>query len=243
MKISALVASVVLSVAAPLLAACPAPTGTTAPSAGGTYPVPTPIATIITDDKAFAAFAKSVRHDLEVGATDKDPAVAKERLFVLAMLDGLDNKWDQAIETLDKASALETDPIGKQMLGLTIRVWSDAQSDSSPDAFKAAFDARLSAMKLDQVGDELVVLRTLSQSLTSTDVCAQQVAQEVGPHVSQGTVGIDDAHAIVFMRYAAMRLVPVRLAIDETLNKHGIASAEGAAAPTETVAPDGAAAP
>ncbi|CAN5880153.1 hypothetical protein BH11MYX2_BH11MYX2_18800 [soil metagenome] len=242
MKLSALVTAVALCVAAPLLAACPAPTGTASPSAGGAYPVPTPIATIVTDDKAFAAFAKAIRHDLEAGATDKDPAVAKERLFVLAMLDALDEKWDEAIETLDKAAALETDPVGKTMLGLTIRVWSDAHSDTSPDAFQTAFDARLSAMKLDKVGDELVVLRTIAQSLTSADVCAQQVAQEVGPHVSNGAVSIDDAHAIVFMRYAAVRLVPVRVAIDETLGKHGIASAGGAAeAPVKTVAPESAA--
>ncbi|HEY4057757.1 MAG TPA: hypothetical protein VGM39_14180 [Kofleriaceae bacterium] len=242
MKLSAVFTAVALAIA-PLITACPPAPVKGAQTSGGSYPVPTPIAKIVTDDASFAAFAKAIRPDLEAGTSDKDPSVAKERLFVLAMLDALDNKWDEAIDTLDKAAALMPDAVGKQMLGLTIRVWSDARSDSSPDAFQAAFDARLSAMKLDKIGDELVVLRTMSQSLTSVDMCAQQVAQEVGPHVASGNVGLDDAHAIVFMRYAALRIVPVRLAIDATLGKHGIASAEDGAPPTETVAPDGAAAP
>lgn len=50
------------------------------------------------------------------------------------------------------------------------------------------------------------MLRTMGQVFTA-DVCRQLVTEEVWPHVKDGTVGIEHAHAIVFQRYAVVRLV------------------------------------
>jgi len=41
-----------------------------------------------------------------------------------------------------------------------------------------------------------------------------------------GTVGLDGVHAIVFQRYAVVRLVPVGAILDRTLESRGIALPE-----------------
>jgi hypothetical protein len=65
------------------------------------------------------------------------------------------------------------------------------------------------------------MLRTMGQVFTP-DVCRQLLTQEVSPHVKDGLVGIDQVHAIVFQRYAVVRLVPVGKEIDEALGALGV---------------------
>jgi hypothetical protein len=196
----------------------------TAPSAA-VYPVPSPIASIVTDRIAFATFAKAVRPDLEKDIKNSDPTIAKSRLFVLAMLDALEDRWGDAVVALDKAALFETTPEGKAMLGLTLRVWNDARGISGGaadhDAFRVALDTRLTGLKLNELMEQLLVLRAMGQTFTP-EVCAELVATEVGPHVIDGKVGIDDAHAIVFQRFAVVNLVPVGKVIDEVLAAKGI---------------------
>jgi hypothetical protein len=54
------------------------------------------------------------------------------------------------------------------------------------------------------------------------------VNQEVSPHVKDGTVDIEQAHAIVFQRYAVVRLVPIGSVIDEALAALGVQALEPA---------------
>lgn len=190
------------------------------------YPVPTPIASIVTDKAAFARFAKAVRPDLEKDVDHPDPAIAKSRLFVLSMLDALEDRWPEAIAALDKAATYESTPEGKTMLGLTLRVWNDARNISGGktydlDAFRVALDTRLTGLKLSELIEPLLVLRTMGQTFTPA-VCAELVAAEVGPRVVDGKVGIGDAHAIVFQRWAVVNLVPAGKVIDEVLAAKGI---------------------
>jgi hypothetical protein len=55
-------------------------------------------------------------------------------------------------------------------------------------------------------------------------VCAQLIAEAVGPNVRAGAIGLDDAQAVVFQHYAVKRLVPVGATIDAVLGAHGIAT-------------------
>jgi hypothetical protein len=185
----------------------------------GRYHVPADVGSIVVDDKAFAAFVAEARPDLERESKAKDPEVAKARLFVLAMLDGLDEKWASSLVYLDKVRDLEATPEDKAMTGLTLRVWIDAGGDAAK--YRAAFDARASTLPKDKLAEQLAMLRTMAQVFTP-DVCKQLVAQEVAPHVKDGTVDIEQAHAIVFQRYAVVRLLPVAKEIDAALGALGV---------------------
>ncbi len=183
------------------------------------YPVPAEVGSIVVDEAAFAAFAAAVRPDLERESSSKDPEVAKARLFVLAMLDALDEKWDSSLVYLDKVRDLETTPEDKLMTGLTLRVWIDVAGDASK--YRVAFESRATKLPRDRLVEPLAMLRTMGQVFTP-DVCRQLVNQEVSPHVEDNTVDIEQAHAIVFQRYAVVRLVPVGTDIDAVLESLGV---------------------
>lgn len=185
----------------------------------GRYRVPAEVGAIVVDDKAFAAFAAAVRPDLERETGSKDPEIAKARLFVLAMLDALDEKWSSSLAYLDRVRELEATPEDKVMTGLTLRVWSDVGGDVTK--YRAAFESRASRLPRDKLEEQLAMLRTMGQVFTP-DVCRQLVNQEVSPHVKDGTVDIAQAHPIVFQRYAVVRLVPVGAEIDEVLGALGV---------------------
>lgn len=183
------------------------------------YKVPADVGSLVVDEKAFAELAAALRPDLERESTSKDPEVAKARLFVLAMLDALEDKWPSSLVYLDRVRDLESKPEDKAMTGLTLRVWIDVAGDATK--YRAAFESRASELPRDKLVEQLAMLRTMGQVFTP-DVCRQLVNQEVSPHVKNGTVGIDQAHAIVFQRYAVVRLVPVGNDIDEVLGALGV---------------------
>jgi hypothetical protein len=190
----------------------------------GRYHVPAEVGTLVIDAAAFAKFAAEVRPDLERESNAKDPEIAKARLFVLAMLEGLDEKWPAALALVDRVAALEAKSEDKAMTGLTLRVWIDVHGDA--EKYRVAFDSRVHALPRDKLGDQLAMLRTMGKVFTP-DVCRQLVNQEVSPHVRDGTVSIDEVHAIVFQRYAVVRLVPVGAQIDEALGALGIEALSG----------------
>lgn len=198
--------------------ASPAPKAAVA----GRYPVPTPVGTIVTDAAAFATFARAVRPDVERDTrTVTEPTALQSRWFVISLLDALDGRNDAALAALERVAAFETSPAQKAMVGLTIRVHADAGPNASPEAFRSALDARIAALPVADLQQELSTLRTLGQVL-SPDVYRQLVDGAVGPHVQSGTVDIEQVHALVFQRYAVVKLVPYGRVIDEVLAARGI---------------------
>jgi hypothetical protein len=192
------------------------------PTPAGRYPVPTPVGSIVNDAAAFARFAAAVRPDVETGTrTITAPEALQSRWFVLALLDALAGDYPAALAALDRVASFETTPAQKAMVGLTIRVHADAGPDASPEAFRRALDARIATLPVADLGAELSTLRTLGQIL-SPALCQKLVDDAIGPHVSAGTVDIEQAHALVFQRYAVMKLVPYGTVIDEVLAARGI---------------------
>jgi hypothetical protein len=179
--------------------------------------VPRDVGVLATDATAFAAFARELRARLAAATTP-------DELFVLAMLDALDEKWPAAVATLDRIAG-ENDPRARAMRGLTIRVWADAAAHgarSGGAAFRDALVARVDALPARDFVAELGELRAMAQAFTP-EVCAQLLRESVGPHVREGSVPLADAHGIVFMRYAVVRLVPVGKDIDAVLAERGVA--------------------
>jgi hypothetical protein len=140
---------------------------------------------------------------------------------VIALLDALDDRYDAALGALDRVASFETSAAQKAMVGLTIRVHADAGVGATPAAFRAALDARIDTLPVAELGAELSMLRTLGQVLTPA-VCQQLVEGAVAPAVKDGTVDMEQVHALVFQRYAVVRLVPYGKVIDEALAARGI---------------------
>ena len=174
------------------------------------FGVPADPGILVTDAAAFARFAGEVRGKL-AGRDDTDAR------FVLAMLDALDERWPEAVATLDRIAAAERDPKARVMRGLTIRVWADALA--AHGSFRDALAARVAALP-GEVAPALVELRAMGVAFTPA-VCRQLVTENVHPQA--GAVGLADVHTIVFQRYAVVRLVPVGKDIDEVLAARGVA--------------------
>lgn len=188
-------------------------------------PVPRPVGQLVTDDAAFARFAATVRDHLRLGLTLVDSATAelRDRRFVLAMLDALDGRWDAAIVELDRVAATIADPRERAMQGLTIRIWADARAHEgdSPAGFRAALERALEHLPVADYAGPLAMLRAMGVTFTPA-TCARLVDESVTPDAA-GEVGLDGISAIVFQRYAAVRLAPVGAILDQVLATHGVA--------------------
>jgi hypothetical protein len=211
-----------------LIAACgsaPAPAaGRPAPSAGHRYRV-TDAGRLVVDGAAFAELARRLRPDVErdlASGAVRDAEGQRDRWFLLALLDALDDRWDRAVANIDRAAALEAAPADRAMTGLTIRVWADAIAHGGDaEAFRAALERKLSTMPIDLVRGQLAMLRTMGQ-VFSPDVCRKLVDDAIGAHLHDGALSLDQAQAIAFQRYAVVRLVPVGAVIDQVLGARGI---------------------
>jgi len=191
------------------------------------YPVDGAVGRLVIDEGAFAELARPLRADVEhdLAAFDiRDPAGLKDRLFILALLDALDERWAEALAGIDRIAAVEVELADKVMTGLTIRVWVDALAHGGDrEAFRAALERKLSAMPIALVRAQLAMLRTMGQVFTP-EVCRRLVDDEIGPHVDHGAITLEQAQAIAFQRYAVVRLVPVGTVIDKVLGDHGVES-------------------
>jgi hypothetical protein len=189
------------------------------------YPLTGPAGDLVVDAAAFANLAGKLRADIESDLARfdiREPESLKDRLFVLALLDALDNRWPAALARIDQIAAVETKPASKAMTGLTIRVWTDAIAHGGDaTAFHAALERKLATLPIDLVRDDLSTLRTMAQVFTP-DVCRQLVESEIGRHLVNNSLSLEQAQAIAFQRYAVVRLVPVASAIDKALAARGI---------------------
>lgn len=191
------------------------------------YPVAGTAGQLVVDAGAFAEFSHRLRGDIErdlVRFDIRDRKSLKDRWFVLALLDALDDRWDDAVAELDRIAAIELRPGDRLMTGLTIRVWADALGHGGGrDAFRDALERRIAALPIDRVRGALMVLRTMGQVFTA-EVCRQLVDDEIGAQIDRGALTFDQAQAVAFQRYAVVRLVPVGAILDQVLGAYGIAA-------------------
>jgi hypothetical protein len=185
------------------------------------YKVPDDVGRLVVDARAFADFARVVRSELEgdVARHDiRDPQALKDRLFILALLDALDERWENAVARLDRIAALEDKPVARVTTGLTIRVWADARvhGGDTPQAFRAALERKVATLPMDLVREPLTMLRMMGRAFTP-EVCKQLVEETVGSEARTGAISLESVHALAFQRYAVVRLVPVGKDIDEVL--------------------------
>jgi hypothetical protein len=186
------------------------------------YPVPAEVGALVVDAEAFARFAAPLRREVEQDlAGELAVKPRKDRLFTLALLDGVAGHWPEAVARLDQLVALETDPRQRAIVGFTIRVWGAAAGDAA--RVPAALEQELAKLPLELVRADLGMLRAMVGTFTP-EVCRALVNEHVKP--AGGTVSVEDAQTIAFQRYAVVRLVPVGAAFEAALAKRQIALPE-----------------
>jgi hypothetical protein len=176
------------------------------------FDVPTDVGRLVIDDRAFETWAAKVRPTLETIANP-------QAQFIVAMLDALDERWQDAIAKLDNIAAHDPDEATRELRGLTIRAWADGGRGSFRQRFAAHVDRLPRSVRRD-----LSELRAMANLLTPTR-CREIVEQQVGS--KYGGVTLADVHVIVFQRYAVVRIVPVADDIDEVLGASGVDLPDG----------------
>src|SRR3569833_3656352 len=66
------------------------------------YTVPANVGDLVIDEARSSQFAGAVRRDAEAEVRSHGDAAAREPLFVLAMLDALEDHWPAAVAKLDR---------------------------------------------------------------------------------------------------------------------------------------------
>jgi hypothetical protein len=191
------------------------------------YVVPPDVGRLVIDAAAFAELSRQVRSHLEgeLARYDiRDTTTLEDRLFVLSLLDALDDRWAEAVGRLDAIAAVEADPRAKAMTGLTIRVWADARAHggTDPRAFRQALERKLASLPVAQVRPQLAMLRAMGQTFTP-DVCKKLIEDSIGAEAKTGALSLESIHALAFQRYAVVHLVPVGEEIDHALAAAGVA--------------------
>lgn len=189
-----------------------------------TYRVPPDVGRLVVDEEAFAEFARPLRADLEADLARpevRDPD-RKEREFTLAILDALDERWAPSEAALARIMARAEKPAERLMTGLTIRIWADAvrAGGKERDAFRDAAEKKIGALPTDVVHEQLEVLREMGRSFTP-EFCRGLVDEHIGPAArkGKGSIGFEDAQAVVFQRWALKRLSPVGDILVEILDR------------------------
>jgi hypothetical protein len=183
------------------------------------YAVPAEPGLLVVDAAVFARFARDLRAGVEgeLARHDlRDPAALRERLFTLALLDALDDRWDAALADIDRIVPLAATENDRIMTGLTIRVWHDARAHGGD--FRAALERKLATMPVAKVRGELEMLQAMGQQF-SPETCRRLIDEAFGEEAKRGSLPLAPAQAVAFQRYAVVNLVPVGKDIDEVVGK------------------------
>ena len=115
------------------------------------YPVTGNVEQLVREDAAFANFAKSVRRDIESTLAQyeiADKSVERQQLNVLAALDYLEGRYDDATKRIAQIRALQEKPADKLLSGLQVRAMIAAGKtapDRSSDAWRKAVGDTITA--------------------------------------------------------------------------------------------------
>jgi subtilisin family serine protease len=186
-----------------------------------TYPIEGTASGLLQDDAAFATFAKQVRLDLESDLATydlQDAATLRGWYGTLASLAMLDGRWDEAVDYLDRSTALEEKEAARITSGQVGRALADVHQQLGPDADQAAVKAafadalaeRVRPWPWDIVQDTVKQNKGRAEYL-SENLIIGMVQANMDPVVAQqGEIGSDLARGLVGMKAALVRVLPLQ---------------------------------
>ena len=178
---------------------------------------------LVRDDAAFAVFAKAVRRDTESTLAQyeiADKSVERQQLSLLAALDYLEGKYDDAAKRGAQIRALQEKPADKLLSGLQARAMIAAgktvperSSDAWRKAVGDAITAELESMPYDVIANDVKGYKARLETAGET-VILGGVREVLQPTVAKtGALSSDLAPRVVFARYGLL----VNLSLKPTL--------------------------
>lgn len=186
-----------------------------------TYKVEGKLEDLVRDEAAFRRFTAQVRRDREsvLARYDiADKAEQRQLLGVLAQLDFLEGRYDDAAKRIDQIRALEEKPADKLTSGMQLRAMIAAQrrvGDTTSAAYRAEVE-RLIAAELKTL-PYAVVENNVKGAKTGAEIIGESlvlgnVRDRLQPVVEKagGEISSDLAPGIIGARYALVARLPLK---------------------------------
>jgi len=194
------------------------------------YPVKGDLEVIVRDPQQFAAFAASVRRDTEsvlAGYDIAENATKRQLLGVLAQLDVLDGRYDDALKLADEIRALQEKPADKLLSGLSMRAVvaaaKKAGNRTSPE-YQAEV-GRTIAATLEPM-PYLVIRNDIEGAKAGAELVGESLAlgrvrNVLQPVANQtGALSSDLAPAIIGSRYTLQVILPLKGVLVQSYTKY-----------------------
>jgi hypothetical protein len=194
------------------------------------YKIDGKVEDLLRDDAKFKAFAAQLRSDTEsVLAKYEIPDKAVERGYhaVLAQLDYLEGRYDDALARLDKLRELEEKPADKLLSGLTMRSMVAAQRKvgaRTGDAYRQEVGSII-RNELDKL-PYAVVQNEIKEMKASAEIVGEplilgSIRERLQPIVDKaGALSSDFAPAIVSARYRLATTIPLKPVLVKTYSDY-----------------------
>jgi len=184
------------------------------------YRVDGKLEALIRDDAKFGAFARELRRDVEsvLARYDiADKAKQRELLTLLARLDLLEGRYDEALKRVLQVRELEEKPANKLLSGMTVRAIVEARrvvGDRTSEAFRREVSrlvaADLAGMSYDVVQNEIKEVKAGTEILSEA-LALGYVNNVLQPTVDKaGSLSSDLAPSIVGAKYQLTFLLPLK---------------------------------
>lgn len=190
-----------------------------------TYPVSGPLEPIVRDAARFAPLAAAIRRDTEsvlAGYDIPDKATRRDLIGLLAALDYLDGRYDQALARAEQVRALQDKPADKLLSGLRLRAMAQAAKQHGPqgEAFQRAVATQirreLDAMPYAVIENDIKSAK-MGVELVGEALVLGRVREVMQPIVDKsGALSSDFAPALVNARLSLLAVLPLKAVLTDT---------------------------
>jgi len=194
------------------------------------YEVGSSVSELMTDDKAFSAFAAEVRADIESdleGYDIEDRTTLRNFYGVLMNLDVLEGKYENALEAIERIRELQDKEAQRYTTGIvsgTVVSWymkvKEKDRKGSEPGLSDLLAEALEKLPWDVVQESVEEIKG-SLEILSRNLIMSIVEGQFDPVVEQtGQVSNEIAYRIVNLRYAMQVTLPIKETIVSTLARH-----------------------
>ncbi len=184
-----------------------------------TYPVQGRLEDIVGSPERFAPLAAAVRRDTEsvlAGYEIADKGTQRELITLLAVLDFLDGRFEQALARAEQARAMQDKPADKLMAALRLRLLAGAARQHAPgsaafrDAVAGELAAQLNAMPYDVVANDVRELK-MSAEIGSAGLALGRVREVLQPLVdANGSLTNESVPGLIYARLSLAAILPLK---------------------------------
>ncbi|MFS8085811.1 MAG: S8 family serine peptidase, partial [Acidobacteriota bacterium] len=194
------------------------------------YPVSGQLEHVVRDAAAFAGLAAAVRRDTEAVLAQydiADKAAQRQLLGVLAQLDYLEGKYDDALKRTAEIRALQDKPADKLLSGYQMRamiaarqVSADTTTEAWRKAVAAAIGAELKTMPYEVIANDVKSSKGRFETLGET-LLLGGVREVLQPTVDKtGALSSDLAPRVIGARYGLNVSLPLKQTLIEVLTAY-----------------------